>query len=123
MSVSNPRLLLRRMLDAAISAADPAKILAQHLPEKPTGRCIVVGAGKAAASMARAVEVAWPDVNLSGVGVTRYGHAVATDRITVREASHPMPDKVGLSSTRNPRLEKCVIGSGWGLRPPAEGMD
>lgn len=100
MSVSDPQLLLRRMLDAAISAADPAKVLAQHLPEKPTRRCIVVGAGKAAASMARAVEVAWPDVDLSGVVVTRYGHATATDRIIVREASHPVPDEAGLSAAR-----------------------
>lgn len=100
MSISDPQLLLRRMLDAAISAADPAKVLAQHLPEKPTRRCIVVGAGKAAASMARAVEVAWPDVDLSGVVVTRYGHATATDRITVREASHPVPDEAGLSAAR-----------------------
>lgn len=98
MSIPDPQALLRRMLDAAISAADPAKVLAQHLPEKPTGRCIVVGAGKAAASMARAVEVAWPDVDLSGVVVTRYGHATATDRITVREASHPVPDEAGLSA-------------------------
>lgn len=98
MSASDPQLLLRRMLDAAISAADPAMVLAQHLPEKPTGRCIVVGAGKAAASMARAVEVAWPDVDISGVVVTRYGHSTSTDRITVREASHPVPDEAGLSA-------------------------
>lgn len=87
--------LLRRMLDAAIAAADPAAVLAGHLPEKPAGRCIVVGAGKSAAAMARAVEHAWPDVDLSGVVVTRYGHAVPTDRITVREASHPVPDEAG----------------------------
>lgn len=87
--------LLRQMLDAAIAAADPAAILAQALPEKPRGRCIVVGAGKSAAAMARALEQAWPDIDLSGVVVTRYGHAVPTDRITVREASHPVPDEAG----------------------------
>ncbi|KGJ01862.1 hydroxypyruvate reductase [Paracoccus halophilus] len=87
--------LLRKMLDAAIAAADPATVLARHLPEKPAGRCIVVGAGKSAPAMARAVELAWPDVDLSGVVVTRYGHAVPTDRITVREASHPVPDEAG----------------------------
>ncbi len=100
MSISDPPALLRRMLAAAISAADPTKVLAQHLPEKPTGRCIVVGAGKAAASMARAVEVAWPDVELSGVVVTRYDHATPTDRITVREASHPVPDQAGLAAAQ-----------------------
>jgi hydroxypyruvate reductase len=92
--------LLRRMFDAAIAAADPAKVLAGFLPEKSTGRCIVVGGGKSAASMARAVEAAWPDVDLSGVVVTRYGHAVPTDRIKVLEASHPVPDDAALSATR-----------------------
>ncbi|MDD9731791.1 glycerate kinase [Mameliella sp. AT18] len=94
------RELLRRMVDAAISAADPAKVLASHLPEKPTGRCIVVGAGKAAAAMARAVECAWPDVDLSGLVVTRYGHAVPTTRVAVREAAHPVPDANGVEATR-----------------------
>ena len=89
MTDDDARDLLQRMLEAAIGAADPARALARHLPEKPRGRCIVVGGGKAAASMARAVEQAWPDVDLSGVVVTRYGHATPTDRITVREASHP----------------------------------
>jgi hydroxypyruvate reductase len=87
--------LLRQMLDAAIAAADPATVLARHLPERPKGRCIVVGAGKSAAAMARAVELAWPDVDLSGVVVTRYGHAVPTQRIAVREAAHPVPDEAG----------------------------
>ncbi|WP_299846939.1 glycerate kinase [uncultured Paracoccus sp.] len=83
------------MLNAAIAAADPAAVLARQLPEKPAGRCIVVGAGKSAAAMARAVERAWPDVDLTGVVVTRYGHAVPTERIMVREASHPVPDAAG----------------------------
>nr|WP_232303409.1 glycerate kinase [Paracoccus sp. 228] len=86
------------MMDAAIAAADPATVLPRHLPEKPTGRCIVVGAGKSAAAMARAVEKAWPDVNVSGVVVTRYGHAVPTDRIVVREAAHPVPDQAGMDA-------------------------
>ncbi len=100
MPVLDPPALLRRMLDAAIAAADPGEVVARHLPEKPTGRCIVVGAGKAAASMARAVERAWPDVAVSGVVVTRYGHAVPTDRVTVREASHPVPDAAGLAAAQ-----------------------
>jgi glycerate 2-kinase len=100
MKDDDARALLRRMLDAAIAAADPATALARHLPEKPVGRCIVVGAGKSAAAMARAVELAWPDVDLSGVVVTRYGHGVPTDRISVREASHPVPDAAGEAAAR-----------------------
>jgi hypothetical protein len=65
---------------------------ARHLPERPKGRCVVVGAGKSAAVMAAALEAAWPDVPLSGVVVTRYEHAVPTQRIRVIEASHPVPD-------------------------------
>ena len=64
----------------------------RHLPDKPRGRCVVVGAGKSAALMAAALEEAWPDVALDGVVVTRYGHAVPTRRIEVIEASHPVPD-------------------------------
>ncbi len=65
------RRTLRLILDAAIASCDPPRILAAHLPDKPAGRCVVVGAGKAAASMAAAVEAAWPDVDLSGLVVTR----------------------------------------------------
>jgi glycerate 2-kinase len=100
MTVDDAPALLRRMMEAAIAAADPATVLARHLPEKPDGRCIVIGAGKSAAAMARAVEQAWPDVTLSGVVVTRYGHAVPTKHITVREASHPVPDAAGLEAAR-----------------------
>jgi glycerate 2-kinase len=83
---------LHRIFLAAVAAADPRVMLAQHLPEKPAGRCVVVGAGKSAAVMAAALEDAWPDVPLSGVVVTRYGHAVPTRHIEVIEASHPVPD-------------------------------
>ncbi len=86
------RSALRSIFDAAVAAADPRVMLARHLPEKPRGRCVVVGAGKSAAVMAAALEAAWPDVALSGVVVTRYGHAVPTQRIEVIEASHPVPD-------------------------------
>jgi glycerate 2-kinase len=100
MTVDDAPALLRRMMEAAIAAADPATVLARHLPEKPKGRCIVIGAGKSAAAMALAVERAWPDVDLSGVVVTRYGHGVPTRRITVREASHPVPDAAGLAAAQ-----------------------
>jgi glycerate 2-kinase len=86
------RAALREVFDAGVAAADPHVVLARHLPPRPTGRCVVVGAGKSAAVMAAALERAWPDVALSGVVVTRYGHAVPTARIEVIEASHPVPD-------------------------------
>ena len=87
------RQALRALFDAAVAAADPRVVLAQHLPPKPTkGRAIVVGGGKSAAVMAAALEDAWPDVALEGVVVTPYGHAVPTKRIEVIEASHPVPD-------------------------------
>ncbi len=95
MTGDDKQALLRRLMDSAVRAADPMTSLAQHLPDKPKGRCIILGAGKSAASMARAVELAWPDVDLSGLVVTRYGHSVPTDRIEVVEASHPVPDEAG----------------------------
>lgn len=104
--------LLRRMMTAAIEAADPASVLAAHLPEKPTGRCIVVGAGKSAAAMAVALEKAWPDVDVSGAVVTRYGHAVPTTRIHVREASHPVPDAAGLAAAREIMETAASAGEG-----------
>jgi hydroxypyruvate reductase len=90
----DPKALLRRMFDAALGAADPANLVASALPERPKGRTLVVGAGKAAASMARAVEAAW-DGPLEGVVVTRYGHGAPTRHIRVVEAGHPMPDEAG----------------------------
>ncbi len=86
------RTVLETIFRASIAAADPRRMLACHLPPRPAGRCVVVGAGKSAAVMAAALEYAWPDVDLSGVVVTRYGHAVATRRVRVIEASHPVPD-------------------------------
>lgn len=90
--------VLLRLGHAAIAAALPER-LAHHLPDPPKGRTVVVGAGKAAASMAAALEAAWPQA-LSGVVVTRYGHAVPTKHITVLEASHPVPDAAGVAATR-----------------------
>ena len=86
------RAALRQVFDAAVAAADPRRVLARHLPPLPRGRIVVVGAGKAAALMAAAVEEAWPGADLRGVVVTRYGHAVPTRRIEVIEAAHPVPD-------------------------------
>ncbi|MSP47959.1 MAG: glycerate kinase [Alphaproteobacteria bacterium] len=90
----DPRTFLRALFDAALAAADPAKAVPPGLPKPPKGRTIVVGAGKAAASMARAVEAHWPGP-LSGLVVTRYGHGVPCKRIEVVEAAHPVPDARG----------------------------
>lgn len=93
-------MLLRQVFDAAVAAADPRVMLHNFLPEKPKGRCVVIGCGKSAASMAASLEAAWPDVDLSGVVVTRYEHAVPTQKITVLESSHPVPDANGEAAAR-----------------------
>jgi hydroxypyruvate reductase len=81
---------------AALAAADPEQIVPKHLPRPPKGRTIVIGAGKAAASMAKAVEDHWPqDAPLEGLVVTRYDHGLPTRRIRVVEAAHPVPDENG----------------------------
>ncbi len=89
-----PRELLRRMFDAAVAAAQPALCLPAHLPRPPAGRVLVVGAGKASAEMARVLEDHWHGP-LSGLVVTRYGHAVACRQIEIVEAAHPVPDAAG----------------------------
>ncbi|MDO9218268.1 MAG: glycerate kinase [Lacisediminimonas sp.] len=88
--------LLLESFQEAVAAADPLKIVAAHLPPPPKGKTLVVGAGKAAASMARAVELAWPaSASLEGLVVTRYAHGLPTTRVTVVEAGHPVPDEAG----------------------------
>ncbi|WP_341915320.1 glycerate kinase [Ferrovibrio terrae] len=94
----DPDTLLQAMFQAARQAADPAVCLPPHLPAPARGRTVVVGAGKAAASMARAVEQHWPQDrldDLDGIVVTRYGHDVPCERIVVVEAAHPVPDSAG----------------------------
>ncbi len=92
----SPRELLLGSFQAALAAADPLKIVPQHLPQAPKGRTLVVGAGKAAAAMALAVEQNWPvDAPLDGLVITRYQHGLLTNRITVIEAGHPVPDESG----------------------------
>jgi hydroxypyruvate reductase len=92
--------VLRRLFDVAVGSADPAKVLAGHLPPAPRGRCVVVGAGKAAAAMAAALEAAWPQVELSGVVAVPYGYGLACGRISVREAGHPLPDANSLAAAQ-----------------------
>jgi len=94
------RTALRRLFDAAIASADPRAVLARHLPDRPAGRVLVLGAGKSAAVMAAALEDAWPGVALSGLVVTRYGHGHPTRHIEVAEASHPVPDEAGARAAR-----------------------
>jgi hydroxypyruvate reductase len=101
--------LLARMFTAAVAAADPARVLPAHLPPPPAGRTVVIGAGKASAAMAAALERAWPHP-LGGVVVTRYGHAVPCARITILEAAHPVPDRAGLEASR--RVLEAVRGLG-----------
>jgi hydroxypyruvate reductase len=91
--------LLRRMFDAAVASAQPARVVAAHLPQAPKGRLIVIGAGKASAAMARAVEDHWKG-GLEGYVVTRYGYAVPCERIQIVEAAHPVPDEAGLAAAK-----------------------
>jgi glycerate 2-kinase len=91
------RALLVRMFDAAVASAQPMHALPPCLPAVPGGRTLVVGAGKASAAMARALETHWP-APLSGVVVTRYGHGVDCERIDVIEAAHPVPDDASFAA-------------------------
>ncbi len=96
-----PRELLLSSFHAAIAAVDPVKIVPAYLPPPPKGRTLVMGAGKAAAAMALAVEQHWPaDAPLEGLVVTRYQHGLLTNRITVIEAGHPVPDEAGEQAAR-----------------------
>jgi len=95
------RAILEQSFRAAVAAADPLQILGPHLPRPPRGRTFVAAAGKAAASMALAVERAWPpQAPLEGIAVTRYQHGVPTQRIRVVEAGHPVPDEAGEAAAR-----------------------
>jgi glycerate 2-kinase len=95
------RALLEESFRAAVAAADPLKILPPHLPPAPRGRTFVAAAGKAAASMALAVEQHWPRAaRLAGIAITRYAHGLPTERIRVLEAGHPVPDAAGEAGAR-----------------------
>ncbi|MDP1717315.1 MAG: glycerate kinase [Burkholderiales bacterium] len=131
----SPRDLLLGSFHAALAAADPLKIVPQHLPQPPKGRTLVVGAGKAAAAMALAVEQNWPaDALLDGLVITRYQHGLLTNRITVIEAGHPVPDESGEKAaheilrrvktlTKDDLLLALVSGGGSSLLAlPVEGL-
>ena len=129
------RELLEDSFRAAVAAANPLQILPAHLPPPPAGRTFVVGAGKAAASMALAVEKHWPaDAPLEGIALTRYEHGLPTTRLRVIEASHPIPDEAGEKAAReiiegvralgpDDRLLALISGGGSALLSlPAEGV-
>jgi hydroxypyruvate reductase len=131
----SPRDLLIGSFNAALAVADPLKIVPQHLPRPPKGRTLVVGAGKAAGAMALAVEQNWPAAApLDGLVATRYRHGVLTNRITVIEAGHPVPDESGEQAAQeilrrvkglsaNDLLLVLVSGGGSALLSlPAQGV-
>jgi hydroxypyruvate reductase len=103
----DPKPFLTSLFNAAVAAADPERTIRAHLPAKPKGRTVIIGAGKGSAQMARALEKAW-DGPLEGIVVTRYGYAVPCERIKVLEAAHPVPDEAGLNAAR--RLLDKVAG-------------
>ncbi len=131
--MSQERSLLRAMFDAAVAAAAPSACVPRHLPAPPEGRTVVVGAGKAAAAMARSVEDHWQGP-LSGLVVTRYGHGLPTRRIEVVEAAHPVPDAAGREAAARmldlvaglgpDDLVLCLLSGGGSalLARPAEGV-
>ncbi len=98
-SEAAPRALLRSLFDTALAAVDPLRCLPPFLPPRPKGRTLVLGAGKASARMAKAVEAVW-DGPLSGLVVTRYGHGEDCARVEVVEAGHPVPDDAGAAAAR-----------------------
>jgi glycerate 2-kinase len=102
-----PEKLLKAMFQAAVEAAMPSICVPAHLPERPKGRTVIIGAGKASGAMARALEDAW-DGPLEGLVVTRYGYRVPTTRLEVVEAAHPVPDAAGRKAAE--RIFKLVQG-------------
>ncbi|WP_140846916.1 glycerate kinase [Paracoccus sp. FO-3] len=124
---------LAGLFDAAVAAADPETALAAHLPDRPRGRTVVVGAGKGAAQLAAAFERLW-DAPVEGVVVTRYGYGCDTRNIRVIEAAHPVPDQAGLAATealfqavrglsKDDLVVALVCGGGSALLPaPPEGL-
>jgi hydroxypyruvate reductase len=126
--------LLERFYREAVAAAQPDRAVAHHLPQRPRGRTVVVGAGKASAQMARALELSWDHPIDDSLVVTRYGYATACERIEIVEAAHPVPDMAGYLAARR-MLEKLsglghddlvvalISGGGSALLPqPAPGL-
>ncbi|MGO7285348.1 glycerate kinase, partial [Rhizobium ruizarguesonis] len=107
MTITAPHDFLKSLFDAAVRAADPLTGIKAHLPDRPKGRTVVIGAGKGAAQMAQALESVW-DGALEGLVVTRYGYGCETRGIEIIEAAHPVPDAAGLAAAK--RLMETVNG-------------
>ncbi|ESX21821.1 glycerate kinase [Mesorhizobium sp. M1148] len=133
MTVLDPKSFLISIFNAAVAAADPERTIRDHLPARPKGRTIVIGAGKGSAHMAAAFEKVW-DGPIEGLVVTRYGYGARCERIEIIEAAHPVPDAAGLEASRR-LLEKVqgltaddlvvalISGGGSALLPsPAAGL-
>jgi len=133
MTLSSPRDFLASLFAEAVRAADPITGIRSHLPTRPKGRTVVIGAGKGAAQMARALESVW-DGRLEGVVVTRYGYGCETRDIEIIEAAHPVPDAAGLVAsqrllaavgdlTQDDLVIALICGGGSALLPaPPAGM-
>jgi glycerate 2-kinase len=132
-AIAHPRAFLETLFHAAVAAADPARVLAANLPQKPKGKTVVIGAGKGAAQLAQVFERLWGGP-LSGAVVTRYGYGAPCERIKVLEASHPLPDESGLKAsqrlmqevsglTEDDLVVALICGGGSALLPmPAAGL-
>ncbi|ESX12845.1 TtuD3 hydroxypyruvate reductase [Mesorhizobium sp. LSJC265A00] len=133
MTVLDPKPFLISIFNAAVAAADPERTIRDHLPARPKGRTIVIGAGKGSAQMAAAFEKVW-NGPIEGLVVTRYGYGARCERIEIIEAAHPVPDAAGLEASRR-LLEKVqgltaddlvvalISGGGSALLPsPAAGL-
>lgn len=130
--IPDPAAFLRSLFDRAVEVADPMRSLAGFLPERPKGRMLVIGAGKASARMAEAVEAAWGPCQ--GLVITRYGYARPCQGIEIIEAAHPVPDQAGVDATQRmlalleDRTEDDFVlalisgGASALLCAPAEGM-
>jgi len=103
----SPDTLLKAMFKAGVDAALPSLCVPAHLPKRPKGRTVIIGAGKASGAMAKALEESW-DGPLDGVVVTRYGYKLPTERLEVVEAAHPVPDAAGREAAQ--RIFKAVQG-------------
>jgi glycerate 2-kinase len=106
--MNDPKTFLRQLFDRAVEVADPMRTIARHLPAKPKGRVVVIGAGKASARMAEAVEAAWGPCE--GLVITRYGYGRPCRGIEIVEAAHPVPDVAGQAATT--RMLDLVSGLG-----------
>jgi hydroxypyruvate reductase len=106
----DPAGFLSGLFGAMVAAADPRQLVPGKLPDPPPGRTLVIGAGKAAAAMAKTVEEHWPGP-LSGIVVTRYGHGLPCRFIEVIEAGHPLPDSKGSEAAER------ILALGRGLSP------